>query len=72
MFYNLLRFVLLGPPPRLGLPAPHRGSGPGAGRPAAIVAGNHLSFSDHFLMPAVLKRRITFLAKAEAPPPGRA
>ncbi|KOT98374.1 acyl-phosphate glycerol 3-phosphate acyltransferase [Streptomyces sp. NRRL F-4707] len=32
---------------------------------AAIVAGNHLSFSDHFLMPAVLKRRITFLAKAE-------
>nr|WP_206209819.1 lysophospholipid acyltransferase family protein [Streptomyces sp. SID10362] len=36
---------------------------PGSG--AAIVAGNHLSFSDHFLMPAVLKRRITFLAKAE-------
>nr|WP_203666327.1 lysophospholipid acyltransferase family protein [Streptomyces parvus] len=32
---------------------------------AAIVAGNHLSFSDHFLMPAILKRRITFLAKAE-------
>ncbi len=29
------------------------------------MAGNHLSFSDHFLMPAVLKRRITFLAKAE-------
>lgn len=36
---------------------------PGSG--AAIVAGNHLSFSDHFLMPAVLRRRITFLAKAE-------
>ncbi len=32
---------------------------------AAIVAGNHLSFSDHFLMPAVLPRRITFLAKQE-------
>nr|WP_202471285.1 lysophospholipid acyltransferase family protein [Streptomyces sp. SID8377] len=32
---------------------------------AAIVAGNHLSFSDHFLMPAILPRRITFLAKAE-------
>lgn len=29
------------------------------------MAGNHLSFSDHFLMPAILKRRITFLAKAE-------
>nr|WP_155074153.1 lysophospholipid acyltransferase family protein [Streptomyces taklimakanensis] len=36
---------------------------PGEG--AAIVAGNHLSFSDHFLMPAILPRRITFLAKAE-------
>nr|WP_203721384.1 lysophospholipid acyltransferase family protein [Streptomyces coelicoflavus] len=36
---------------------------PGSG--AAIVAGNHLSFADHFLMPAVLRRRITFLAKAE-------
>nr|WP_202453528.1 lysophospholipid acyltransferase family protein [Streptomyces sp. SID4913] len=32
---------------------------------AAIVAGNHLSFSDHFLMPSIIKRRITFLAKAE-------
>jgi 1-acyl-sn-glycerol-3-phosphate acyltransferase len=32
---------------------------------AAIVAGNHLSFSDHFLMPAILPRRITFLAKQE-------
>nr|WP_202446811.1 lysophospholipid acyltransferase family protein [Streptomyces sp. SID5468] len=31
----------------------------------AIVAGNHLSFSDHFLMPAILRRRITFLAKQE-------
>jgi 1-acyl-sn-glycerol-3-phosphate acyltransferase len=32
---------------------------------AAIIAGNHLSFSDHFLMPVMLKRRITFLAKQE-------
>ncbi|KOG22080.1 hypothetical protein ADK35_01650 [Streptomyces viridochromogenes] len=32
---------------------------------AAIVGGNHLSFADPLLMPAVLKRRITFLAKAE-------
>ncbi|MFI9248961.1 lysophospholipid acyltransferase family protein [Streptomyces sp. NPDC053069] len=65
MFYYLLKYVLLGPLLRLvfrpriegleNVPA----SGP------AIVAGNHLSFSDHFLMPAMLKRRITFLAKAE-------
>ncbi|OSZ60066.1 1-acyl-sn-glycerol-3-phosphate acyltransferase [Streptomyces pharetrae CZA14] len=65
MFYNLLKYVLLGPLLRLVFRPRIEGlehvpaSGP------AIVAGNHLSFSDHFLMPAVLKRRITFLAKAE-------
>jgi len=65
LFYRLLKYVLLGPllkllfRPRIeGLEyVPQEG--------AAIVAGNHLSFSDHFLMPAVIKRRITFLAKAE-------
>ncbi|WP_369256310.1 lysophospholipid acyltransferase family protein [Streptomyces sp. R35] len=65
MFYYLLKYVLLGPLLRLVFRPRIEGlehipsSGP------AIVAGNHLSFSDHFLMPAVLKRRITFLAKAE-------
>ncbi|OII69989.1 1-acyl-sn-glycerol-3-phosphate acyltransferase [Streptomyces sp. CC77] len=65
MFYYVLKYVLLGPLLRLlwrprveGLEhVPETG--------AAIVAGNHLSFSDHFLMPAVLPRRITFLAKQE-------
>ncbi|MEU6575683.1 lysophospholipid acyltransferase family protein [Streptomyces sp. NPDC046805] len=65
MFYYVLKYVLLGPllklvfRPRIegldNVPA----SGP------AIIAGNHLSFADHFLMPVMLKRRITFLAKAE-------
>ncbi|MFJ9349220.1 lysophospholipid acyltransferase family protein [Streptomyces sp. NPDC101237] len=65
MFYHLLKYVLLGPLLRLAFRPRIEGlehvpdSGP------AIVAGNHLSFADHFLMPAVLKRRITFLAKAE-------
>ncbi|GAA1006105.1 1-acyl-sn-glycerol-3-phosphate acyltransferase [Streptomyces sp. F-3] len=65
MFYHLLKHVLLGPllkavfRPRIEGLEHVPASGP------AIVAGNHLSFSDHFLMPAVLKRRITFLAKAE-------
>ncbi|ARP68976.1 1-acyl-sn-glycerol-3-phosphate acyltransferase [Streptomyces pluripotens] len=65
MFYYLLKYVLLGPLLRLLFRPRIEGlenvpvSGP------AIVAGNHLSFSDHFLMPAILKRRITFLAKAE-------
>ncbi|MGW5427363.1 lysophospholipid acyltransferase family protein [Streptomyces sp. NPDC004059] len=65
MFYYLLKYVLLGPLLRLIFRPRIEGlenvpdSGP------AIVAGNHLSFSDHFLMPAMLRRRITFLAKAE-------
>src|SRR5947208_6034511 len=32
---------------------------------AAILASNHLSFSDSIFLPMVLKRRITFVAKAE-------
>lgn len=65
MFYYLLKYVFLGPLLRLVFRPRIEGlehvpaSGP------AIIAGNHLSFSDHFLMPAILKRRITFLAKAE-------
>jgi 1-acyl-sn-glycerol-3-phosphate acyltransferase len=32
---------------------------------AAILAGNHLAVFDSFFLPLVLKRRITFVAKAE-------
>ncbi|MDQ1738393.1 MAG: 1-acyl-sn-glycerol-3-phosphate acyltransferase, partial [Pseudonocardiales bacterium] len=31
----------------------------------AILASNHLSFCDSFFMPVMVKRRVTFLAKAE-------
>ena len=31
----------------------------------AILASNHLSFSDSFFLPMVLRRRVTFVAKAE-------
>lgn len=31
----------------------------------AILAGNHLSFSDSILLPVIVPRKITFLAKAE-------
>ncbi|MFF3346818.1 lysophospholipid acyltransferase family protein [Streptomyces sp. NPDC002779] len=65
MFYYLLKYVLLGPLLRLVFRPRIEGLGHVPSSGAAIVAGNHLSFSDHFLMPAILKRRITFLAKAE-------
>src|SRR5258708_4538852 len=32
---------------------------------AAILASNHMSFSDSIFLPLVLKRRLTFVAKAE-------
>ncbi|AZK92994.1 MULTISPECIES: lysophospholipid acyltransferase family protein [Streptomyces] len=65
MFYNVLKYVLLGPLLRLLFRPRIEGLEHIPEEGAAIVAGNHLSFSDHFLMPAILKRRITFLAKAE-------
>ncbi|MHC5904478.1 lysophospholipid acyltransferase family protein [Streptomyces sp. S6] len=65
MFYRLLKHVLLGPLLKLLFRPRIEGLEHVPQDGAAIVAGNHLSFSDHFLMPAVLKRRITFLAKAE-------
>ncbi|MFK0234619.1 lysophospholipid acyltransferase family protein [Streptomyces vinaceus] len=65
MFYSLLKHVLLGPLLRLLFRPRIEGLENIPEDGAAIVAGNHLSFSDHFLMPAILKRRITFLAKAE-------
>ncbi|MEU7066966.1 lysophospholipid acyltransferase family protein [Streptomyces sp. NPDC053429] len=65
MFYHLLKHVLLGPLLRLLFRPRIEGLENIPSQGAAIIAGNHLSFSDHFLMPAILKRRITFLAKAE-------
>ncbi|MDH2390719.1 lysophospholipid acyltransferase family protein [Streptomyces sp. HNM0663] len=65
MFYYVLKYVLLGPLLRLLFRPRIEGLEHLPAEGAAIVAGNHLSFSDHFLMPAIIRRRITFLAKAE-------
>ncbi|MFF1925376.1 lysophospholipid acyltransferase family protein [Streptomyces sp. NPDC058221] len=65
MFYYLLKYVVLGPLLRLSFRPVIEGTEHIPTDGAAIVAGNHLSFSDHFLMPAIIRRRITFLAKAE-------
>jgi 1-acyl-sn-glycerol-3-phosphate acyltransferase len=65
VFYYVLKYVLLGPLLRLLFRPRTKGLEHVPAEGAAIVAGNHLSFADPLLMPAVLKRRITFLAKAE-------
>jgi 1-acyl-sn-glycerol-3-phosphate acyltransferase len=65
VFYRLLKYVFLGPLLRLLFRPRIEGMENIPETGAAIIAGNHLSFSDHFLMPAILPRRITFLAKAE-------
>ncbi len=65
MFYWVCKYILIGPWLRLlfrpqvigleNLPA----EGP------AILASNHLSFSDSIFLPLVCRRRITFLAKSD-------
>ncbi len=50
LFYYLLKYVLLGPLLRLVFRPRIEGLEHVPSSGAAIVAGNHLSFSDHFLM----------------------
>lgn len=65
MWYWLFKYVLLGPLlAMLGRPKVEGlehipSSGP------AILASNHLAVMDSFYLPLVVRRRITFLAKAE-------
>lgn len=65
MYYGLFKHVLLGP----GLKGYYRPwaegieNVPEAG--GAILASNHLSFSDSVFLPLVLKRKVVFLGKAE-------
>ena len=65
MFYYVLKYVLIGPLLRLLFRPRIEGLENIPEEGPAIIAGNHLSFCDHFLMPAILPRRITFLAKQE-------
>jgi 1-acyl-sn-glycerol-3-phosphate acyltransferase len=65
VFYYILKYIVLGPLLRVLFRPRIEGLENIPEKGAAILAGNHLSFSDHFLMPAIIKRRITFLAKAE-------
>lgn len=65
MYYGLFKHVLLGP----GLKVYYHPSVEGLEHVpetgAAILASNHLSFSDSIFLPLVLKRKVVFLGKAE-------
>ncbi|MEU9825852.1 lysophospholipid acyltransferase family protein [Micromonospora chersina] len=65
MLYWLLKYIILGPLLRLIFRPQIEGlenvpeSGP------VILASNHLSFSDSIFTPLIVKRKVTFIAKAE-------
>jgi 1-acyl-sn-glycerol-3-phosphate acyltransferase len=65
VLYWLLKYVILGPWLRL-IFRPHvEGREHVPARGPAIIASNHLSFSDSIFMPLMVKRKVTFVAKAE-------
>ncbi|WP_067699199.1 lysophospholipid acyltransferase family protein [Nocardia jejuensis] len=65
MFYWLLKFVLVGPFIHLVNRPKVEGVENIPTDGAAILAGNHLSFTDWLFTPLASPRRITYLAKAE-------
>ncbi|MDP5184549.1 lysophospholipid acyltransferase family protein [Blastococcus sp. BMG 814] len=65
LFYWFLKFVAIGPPARAVFRPKVEGIEHVPATGAAILASNHLSAADWIFMPLQLKRRVTFLAKAE-------
>ncbi|WP_329102582.1 1-acyl-sn-glycerol-3-phosphate acyltransferase [Micromonospora sp. NBC_01699] len=65
MLYWLMKYVILGPWLRLIFRPQVEGRGNVPATGPAIIAGNHLSFADPVLMPLMVKRKVTFVAKAE-------
>ncbi len=65
MFYWLAKFIFIGPLLRaLWRPWAEGMERVPDDRPA-ILASNHLSFSDSFFFPLMVRRKVTFLAKSE-------
>ena len=65
MFYWLLKWVLLGPLLKLIFRPWAEGTENVPEEGGAILASNHLSYSDWLFMPLTITRRVTFVAKAE-------
>jgi 1-acyl-sn-glycerol-3-phosphate acyltransferase len=65
VFYWLLKWVLLGPLLKLIFRPWAEGTENVPEEGGAILASNHLSYSDWLFMPLTIPRRVTFVAKAE-------
>ena len=65
LLYWLLKYVLLGPWLRLIFRPEVEGRAYLPDTGPAIIASNHLSFSDSIFMPLMVKRKVTFVAKQE-------
>ncbi|MGY1697521.1 MULTISPECIES: lysophospholipid acyltransferase family protein [unclassified Geodermatophilus] len=65
LFYWFLKFVAIGPLAKLAFRPRAEGREHVPAQGAAILASNHLAASDWVFMPLSLRRRVTFLAKAE-------
>jgi 1-acyl-sn-glycerol-3-phosphate acyltransferase len=65
LFYWFLKFVAVGPIVKLVFRPQAQGREHVPADGAAILASNHLSAADWVFMPLSLRRRVTFLAKAE-------
>jgi 1-acyl-sn-glycerol-3-phosphate acyltransferase len=65
LFYWFLKFVAIGPAVTAAFRPRAEGTENVPATGAAILASNHLSAADWIFMPLQLKRRVTFLAKAE-------
>ncbi len=65
MFYWVLKWVFIGPVLKLIFRPEAEGTENVPVEGAAILASNHLSYSDWLFMPLTIPRRVTFVAKAE-------
>jgi 1-acyl-sn-glycerol-3-phosphate acyltransferase len=65
LFYWFLKFIAIGPVVHAVFRPRAEGTEHVPDTGAAILASNHLSAADWIFMPLQLKRRVTFLAKAE-------
>jgi 1-acyl-sn-glycerol-3-phosphate acyltransferase len=65
VLYWVLKYIILGPWLKMIFRPQVEGREHVPDQGPAIIASNHLSFSDSIFMPLMVKRKVTFVAKAE-------